>query len=226
MQALVRAARPRPRLEDGWDDPAWAAGRDARARPLPARRAATTGPRTRARLLHDGRRPRRDLPRRGPLRALGARALRRSRLRGQLRRDLPAAAARPRLPELRDELRRHAAARATSPTTGACRAASRRSRRSREAEGRQRARALVAARARRARSSRRPLDWQLAFFIPRALARALHWARSGRSPARRGAPTSTSAATRPRTRTGPRGPRSRRATSTCPTASGRCDFEA
>jgi hypothetical protein len=53
MQARVRAARPRPRLEDGWDDPAW-----ARADTLELSHFRPEGsdhrPRTRARLLHTG----------------------------------------------------------------------------------------------------------------------------------------------------------------------------
>jgi len=53
MQALVRAARPRPRLVDGWDDPAW-----ARAETLELAHFRPEGsghrPRTRARLLHTG----------------------------------------------------------------------------------------------------------------------------------------------------------------------------
>ena len=53
MQARVRAARPRPRLEDGWDDPAW-----ARADTLELGHFRLEGsdhrPRTRVRLLHTG----------------------------------------------------------------------------------------------------------------------------------------------------------------------------
>ena len=52
MQARVRAAHPRPRLEDGWDDPAW-----AQAETLELSHFRPEGsdhrPRTRARLLHD-----------------------------------------------------------------------------------------------------------------------------------------------------------------------------
>jgi hypothetical protein len=52
---VVRAARPGPRLEDGWGDPAWAG-----AEPLEIARFRPEGsghrPRTRARLLHDGER--------------------------------------------------------------------------------------------------------------------------------------------------------------------------
>jgi hypothetical protein len=52
MQARVRAARPRPRLEDGWDDPAW-----AQAETLELSHFRPEGsdhrPRTRARLLHN-----------------------------------------------------------------------------------------------------------------------------------------------------------------------------
>ncbi len=52
MEHLVRAARPRPRLEDGWDDPAWAA-----AAPLEIACFRPEGsdhrPRTRARLAWD-----------------------------------------------------------------------------------------------------------------------------------------------------------------------------
>ncbi len=51
MQARVRSARPRPRLEDGWDDPAWAG-----AETLELAHFCPEGsdhrPRTRARLLH------------------------------------------------------------------------------------------------------------------------------------------------------------------------------
>ncbi len=53
MRALVRAARPRPRLADGWDDPAW-----ARAETLELAHFRPEGsghrPRARARLLHAG----------------------------------------------------------------------------------------------------------------------------------------------------------------------------
>jgi len=53
MQALVRAARERPRLEDEWDAPAW-----ARAETLELAHFRPEGsahrPRTRARLLHTG----------------------------------------------------------------------------------------------------------------------------------------------------------------------------
>jgi hypothetical protein len=53
VQAVVRAARPRPRLEDDWDDPAW-----ARAETLELAHFRPEGsdhrPRTRARLLHTG----------------------------------------------------------------------------------------------------------------------------------------------------------------------------
>jgi hypothetical protein len=52
MEHIVRAARPRPRLEDGWDDPAWAA-----AEPLEIAHFRPEGsdhrPRTRARLAWD-----------------------------------------------------------------------------------------------------------------------------------------------------------------------------
>ena len=51
MQARVRAARQRPRLEDGWDDPAWAVADTlelAHFRP----EGSDHRPRTRARLLH------------------------------------------------------------------------------------------------------------------------------------------------------------------------------
>lgn len=52
MEHIVRAARPRPRLEDGWDDPAWAA-----AEPLEVAHFRPEGsdhrPRTRARLAWD-----------------------------------------------------------------------------------------------------------------------------------------------------------------------------
>ncbi len=51
MQALVRAARERPRLEGGWDDPAWAAAETlelSHFRP----EGSEHRPRTRARLLH------------------------------------------------------------------------------------------------------------------------------------------------------------------------------
>lgn len=53
MQALVRAARERPRLEAGWDDPAWAHAETlelAHFRP----EGSDHRPRTRARLLHTG----------------------------------------------------------------------------------------------------------------------------------------------------------------------------
>jgi len=53
MQALVHAARPRPRLEDAWDHPAW-----AQADTLELSHFRPEGgdhrPRTRARLLHTG----------------------------------------------------------------------------------------------------------------------------------------------------------------------------
>ncbi len=53
MQALVRAAAPRPPLEDGWDAAAW-----ARAETLELAHFRAEGsdhrPRTRCRLLHDG----------------------------------------------------------------------------------------------------------------------------------------------------------------------------
>jgi hypothetical protein len=53
IEHSVRAARPGPRLEDGWDDPAWAV-----AEPLEIAHFRPEGsphrPRTRARLLHDG----------------------------------------------------------------------------------------------------------------------------------------------------------------------------
>jgi hypothetical protein len=51
MQARVRAARQRPRLEDGWDDPAWA---EAETLELSHFRPEGSDhrPRTRARLLH------------------------------------------------------------------------------------------------------------------------------------------------------------------------------
>ena len=52
MEHIVRAARPRPRLEDGWDDPAWAA-----AEPIEVAHFRPEGsdhrPRTRARLAWD-----------------------------------------------------------------------------------------------------------------------------------------------------------------------------
>jgi hypothetical protein len=55
IEHVVRAARPGPRLEDGWDDPAWAV-----AEPLEVAHFRPEGtdhrPRTRARLLHDGER--------------------------------------------------------------------------------------------------------------------------------------------------------------------------
>ena len=65
-EAVVRAGRPR--LEDGWDDPAWA---DAEALDIAFRpEGSDHRPRTRARLVRR-RGPRRPLPRRGSLRALG-----------------------------------------------------------------------------------------------------------------------------------------------------------
>jgi len=52
MEHIVRAARPRPRLDDGWDDPAWAV-----AEPLEIAHFRPEGsdhrPRTRARLAWD-----------------------------------------------------------------------------------------------------------------------------------------------------------------------------
>ena len=52
MEHIVRAARPRPRLDDGWDDPAWAA-----AEPVEIAHFRPEGsdhrPRTRARLAWD-----------------------------------------------------------------------------------------------------------------------------------------------------------------------------
>lgn len=53
MLHVVRAARPRPRLEDGWADPAWAASgalEISRFRP----EGSDHRPRVRARLAHDG----------------------------------------------------------------------------------------------------------------------------------------------------------------------------
>lgn len=52
MRAGVRAARPRPRLEDAWDDPAWAPAETltiSHFRP----ESSDHRPRVRARLLHD-----------------------------------------------------------------------------------------------------------------------------------------------------------------------------
>jgi len=53
MEHIVRGARPRPRLENGWDDPAWAA-----TEPLEIAHFRPEGsdhrPRTRARLAWDG----------------------------------------------------------------------------------------------------------------------------------------------------------------------------
>jgi hypothetical protein len=54
IEHLVRNARPGPRLEHGWDDPAWAAAEPlevAHFRP----ESSLHRPRTRARLLHDGK---------------------------------------------------------------------------------------------------------------------------------------------------------------------------
>lgn len=52
-EALVRPARPGPRIEDGWDHPAWAA---AEVLEIASFRPESRGdrPRARARLLHDG----------------------------------------------------------------------------------------------------------------------------------------------------------------------------
>ena len=53
MEALVRPTRSRPRLEDGWDDPAWAAAEVVEIASFRPESSAHR-PRTQARLLHDG----------------------------------------------------------------------------------------------------------------------------------------------------------------------------
>ena len=167
QRARPRGARPRRGSRTAGTTRAWAAAETlelAHFRP----EGSDHRPRTRARLLHTGdglcgifRVEDRYVRSR-------AHALRRSRLRGQLRRDLPPAAAGPRLPELRDELPAARSSRATSPITGACPAASRPFTRLRSEEGRRvRAALLAAARA----SSRRSTE------TARLAARLLHPAR-------------------------------------------------